>query len=401
MPLLQPTGTITYPIFTGQTVGSSNPTFNLDFSSQKINWSGTVPLSLSGITLRDLLKNPLFKISYKVNIQITGNQYFDGGSQPTTSANITYSNIIYPVTYEAGCTDVSYGTCYYNVNQTFSFPGIPRYIDISVFNQCKSPGCIWYNAYNYIFIFTLIIEVSADCTGKNLDQDFCSNYCSTNADSCLSDFVSYCLPKTGDPTKMPIGTSIACQTFINNYIGNIGTKQEFDDGLLRYCDKSAGGKFRGFEDLFNGNASDIDQKLCACHMDDKQYKAFATELSKNYSGFENIFIDQCLVPGCINSPFKSRVTTQVCPLPKCLNIVNFTNDGTFDNSNVNIVQNSDCANIKPISNPNPPNPHNLTWLWILIGIIAFMIILIVVIAIIFSYRKHQKANLKMTSKTIN
>lgn len=183
---------------------------------------------------------------------------------------------------------------------------------------------------------------------------------------------------------MPIGTSKACQSYISDYIQTNGPRKEFDDGLTRYCTK-----YNGFGDLFSSNQTD--QDLCGCHMPEDQYKTFATELSQNYTGFENIFIDQCLVPGCINSPYKSNITTKTCPLPACLNIVNFNNQGNFNNSGVNIIQdNSQCANIKSKNIPPPPKPSNLTWLWITIGVIVGLIILAIVIGLLVYYSRKKK-----------
>jgi hypothetical protein len=379
------TGTIIQSIFNNHPVGSSNPTIDLNFYNQPIDWNGTMPPSLSNYTrtLADIHSNPIFSVSYEVNIQITGSQYFNGWSNPTTSVSIGYSNINYPVIYTAGsCDGQDHGTCHYNVNNKFPFPGLPRTLNISVYNQCISPGCFWYPSPDYTFIFTLIIHLNANCSGKNFENSFCQNYCLINPLTCYYGYIDYCFPKNVEPSQMPIGSSVICQNFVENYIGTNGPRSEFDNGLTRYCTK-----YKNFGDLFNSNQTD--QQLCACHMDPKLYEQFADELNKKYNGFENILINQCLVPKCISSPFKSETTHATCPLPACLNIVNFDNNGNFVNSCVDINQ-TGCTNITPKNGGNICGTQSLMWLWILLAILAFVFILIIIIILLVVVYKHKK-----------
>jgi hypothetical protein len=395
MPLLSYTGSILQNIYRNvPSIGPSNPTVDLNVYNVPINnWTGTgpVPPSLSNTTIADLRKNPLFKISYSVNIVIKGSQYFDFGSTPITNLSISYSNNLFPKSYAAGnCNGSSYGTCYYDVNDTFPFPGLARTLDVSVYNSCN--GCPSHNASDYTLDFTFIVHLDINCTGNNLDNSFCVDYCRTNPKDCLTNVIDYCFSYTNnDPTTMVIAQQNPEGQVCRDFVQANGPAVPFDNGLTTYC--AAKYKGKGFGDLFNdkNNIPDID--LCACHMPEDQYIAFTQELSKNYVGFNlDTTPAPCLVPQCAAGKFKSEVTKAVCPIPACLNIATFTNNGSFDNSNVTINQtDSGCTGIKPKTTPTPPTPPpSLTWLWIVIAIIAAVFILIVIIVLIIIYSRNKK-----------
>ena len=392
-------GTITQPIFTGQTVGKNNDLISLSFPTQQINWhpsseSGMPPSPLNTYTLEKLLYNPLFSLTYTLDIIITGNQGYNDWSTPSTAVQFSIGNNpnvnkLYQLTAPG-----SGGYADYNVNDTnIKIPGYPTFLSVSVYNQCYDAGCYTYSATNYNFKLVLNITATANCTGSNLSNSFCSSYCLTNADACLQDHINYCLPSTGDASQMPIGSNPDCQNFIQDYIGKNGPRKEFDNGLLRYCAKPTG-KYTNFGDLFSTNQTD--QDLCACHMPAPLYTTYVDELNKKYEGFENILIKQCLLPGCINSPYKSETTTAVCPLPACLNIVEFENNGTFINSCVDITQ-SGCTSIAPKAGGNICGSYNLTWLWIALAIVAVIIFLIIIIALAVKYKHHKREIVKNKS----
>ena len=115
----------------------------------------------------------------------------------------------------------------------------------------------------------------------------------------------------------------------------------------------------------------------------EQYQNFEAQIDKDYPGLGNLGIeDRCLVPQCASSVYKSVQTGAVCNVPKCLIINSFNNNGTFDNSTVNVNNNAPgCADI---TGGNIP-PSNVTReRVILIGGITLLILLIIIIIIIAS-----------------
>lgn len=383
MPLLQYTGSVSQTLM-------SNADFNgyfdqsLDFASVPINWQGQVIPQLAGKSLIQLITVPIYQLMYSANVRITGQQYFCGGSIPETTFTLTVRRgDKYTRTYQAdtsrgiaGCGIDGDHAGQYNVNSTFNISSDPIQIHMQQYNTSGSKS---YGATNYTFILTLNIMVAINCTGSNLNNDLCSQYCLANPGACVSDQISYCL----SGPNPPITTNLPCQDFIANYIQNNGPIAQIDNAIGNYCQK----KYKGFGDLF-GSGNVLDMELCACHMPKEQYQNFEQELVKLYPGFGNIgLVDQCLLPQCASSRFKSLTTGVVCDLPQCLNIASFRNDGTFDNSTVIINQNSKCANIISGggSNGGGSNSNGL-WEKILLGTIIVIFIIIVIIAIILAVR---------------
>lgn len=412
MPLLQYNGSIAQNIFSNASVKNTN-TIPVNFATVPITWQAGVNSDLIGLTLTQILSNPVLSVTYSMNVVITGSQYYDDSSYPTTDLTLTGSTgETYAESYTADAPG-SIGHGKYNVNSNFPMTSYPvGNAVVRVYNRCHSglPGCVTYSATGFTMVLTLNIQVIAKCTGSNLESTFCSQYCLTNPSSCINDYISYCL--TGSPT-IPITSSQACQDFIQNYIETQGPVAQIDDNLGAYCQS----KYQGFGDLF-ASPSAIDQELCACHMPSSQYAAFEQQLVATYPGFGNLgLVNECLLPQCASSPYKSVVTTGKCNLPQCLNIVSFNNDGTFNNSSVTINQNAQCASIVgtppappptpqpsappaapgsapqpvgPAVPPTPPSGQPGFWdryKYEIIAIIALLVLLLIVIAAIIYFRK--------------
>jgi hypothetical protein len=214
---------------------------------------------------------------------------------------------------------------------------------LTVSNVCYPglPGCKSYSASGYSLTLTVGISVTAECSGQNLESDFCREYClgcNRQDCPCYVDMLNYCLPTSG---PQPIGTSQLCQNFFSNYIQNINPTADIDSRLTRYCTT----KYGGFGDLFNSN-NQTDIELCACHMSQEQYDNFQAQLIQQFPGFGNLGLNErCLLPRCASTSFKTVSTGTQCNLPKCLNIVGLTNNGTFTQSPVIIDQTGECGNI--------------------------------------------------------
>jgi hypothetical protein len=374
--------------YNNQSVYESDYPKTYDFSSlynQPVN-------AFNGQTINDILNNPQYhdtKIN-SINISLSGNHYYDCSDGTIVIMNIydKSGNNIDNFSYGDNPPGLQSGTSYFNIMGNIINPPILDRYTLNFYRFYKA--CKSYPFNNVILTFIVNMQVGL-CNAQSIGKLQCIAYCSNPkyADNCKADYINYCFSFTNnDPTTMPIGTNTPSGVACQNFIKDNGPTAAFDEGIRKYCSA----KYGGFGDLFNSN-NELDKNLCACHMPEPQYTAFQAEIAKNYIGFGNLgFINQCLVPQCASSDFKTTVIGKACELPACLNIATFTNQGTFDNSNVTINQNiSGCANIKPISGPNPPpNPNNLTWLWVTIGVILGIIILAIIIILIVMYSRKRR-----------
>lgn len=149
--------------------------------------------------------------------------------------------------------------------------------------------------------------------------------------------------------------------------------------------------YKGLGDLFNADSKvktlvqrAIDVDLCACNLSSSTvndpdgtvlYNNFANEFYSNYPGFSGLeFLNKCLLPQCAQSKFKSLpIPIGGCQVPQCINIINFENDGTFNNSTVNIDESAACVNIT--GKNVPVNPNNSDMLYIVLFIVIIIIII--------------------------
>src|SRR5688500_10223384 len=124
MPTLQYNGSITQNVFSSESI-SGNNWRSLDFFNAVIKWPSDVNPSLVGLTLSDLLKNPLFNFSYSIGITLTGSQYYDDSSYPTIDLALVVSGgNKFDRSYTADAPG-SVGTGKYNVNDSFSISNYP------------------------------------------------------------------------------------------------------------------------------------------------------------------------------------------------------------------------------------------------------------------------------------
>ena len=340
-------------------------------------------------TISQILNNPAYhdvKIN-SINTKMTGSHGFNCSDGTNVILNLydDKGNQVDFYNYSDRPPGTYSGTSTISINETLLNPPIlDRYT--ALFFVTYVTGCGFSDFVNMLLTFTVDLQVGI-CNAQSINNPQCVNYCITNPINCKNDYINYCF--SGEPKDMPIGSDAVCRNFVQNN----GPTVEFDNGLKTYC----AAKYKGFGDLF-GSSNEVDKDLCACHMPEEQYQSFAQEIFKIFEGFGSIgLIDQCLVPRCASGGFKSTITTKTCPLPACLNIVTFNNDGTFDNSNVQINQNVDCANIKPVGGGNVPIPVNNTWIWIILAIIAAIIIFVIIITLLVKYKRHKRAEVILTS----
>jgi uncharacterized membrane protein YgcG len=352
MPLLEYNGNIRYIVYNNTTPPKDLQTFYTSFASMTINWTTpNIPNELRGKTISDL-DNPLFRYSYTLTTQIFGTQRYSAGSAPRTDITVrTTSNTEYYDAYEPPHPNID-GIGHYNINETFAVSGLPNIYRIKVGNNCSgnSSGCYQHNATGYSLVFTLNITLTINCVGEDLNNSFCSAFCSnpSNRSVCLSDVTKYCFPNNVPPDEMPIGNNLKCQSFVSNYIENVSPLAEFDTGLKQYCSK-----YEGFGDLFNDNDNITDAELCACQLPLTQYNNYADELFKLFPGYSTFGSNKyCLVSYCASSPYRNVSIGAKCNVPQCLNILSFENNGTFDNSDIIINQTGQCESLTNNNNNN-------------------------------------------------
>lgn len=392
MPTFPYTGTITASIYANTRI-SGRHRKDTGFETDPIKWVGDVPNTLVGKSWLDLQRLPnrdTFDLYYEANFKIKGRQYYNDSSTPTSYVHFSdYEN-----DFDADSPG-SLGTGKYDSDHTVKVSSPSSSVYLRVYNSCASglPGCICYDATDYSFTLTLIFTLSVECIDQNLGTPICIEACQKcDKESCICklSFIDYCLPITPpqitllDPTGLqelikppPIANSTVCQNFISDLIANVGPDARVDQGLNNYCQA----KYKGFGDLFNGNPNQVDVQLCACHMPNQQYQNFEDQIDKDYPGLGNLGIeDRCLVPQCASSVYKSVQTGSICNVPKCLIINSFNNNGTFDNSTVNVNTNAaGCADITGGNiSPSSKDKDRI----IIIAAVALLLLLIILIIII-------------------
>jgi hypothetical protein len=259
------------------------------------------------------------------------------------------------------------------------------------------------------FTLNLVLEVTISilCEGIGLENGICTNICLptagnfTNANRCLPDYLDYCFTPglTGIDV---IWTNNACQTFIREYIQEVNPLASIDEKLTSLCETQVPG-VNVFRTLPQNQ-----QDLCGCHLNPEIYANLRRDLQNEFPG--SILageIAPCLFPGCVDSDFKSTVTTKTCPVPQCINIASINNNGNIQGGG-NIIQNDkNCQDLAKKGSGNDPsgnNPQEKSWLdkywyWLVIGI-GLVVILIIVILIVIAGESNKKksGNPKMLKK---
>lgn len=394
---------------------------DLNFLNNQITWNTPVPNPLQSRTLNDLINNPLVKLSYSINVKVSGGQTANVQSRPTVDMYFTDGNNgTYFKRYQASPGSgypIFPEMRYYEVNDSFTeAPFVdgpcsgricpityPTRLSLTAYNREGTPGFLCYAALQFSVELTLTISVSIECSGDALNSSLCGqNYCLIpgNYDTCFDDMSQYCL----NPNNPEIINSETCQTYFSNILTSRGPRREVDDLLNQYCQR----KFNGFRDLFEKGTA-IEQDICACHMQPEQYQTLVDQIQRDYTGLPAALLGnpKCLLPQCNRSSFKSiDIGGPQCASPACLNISSFTNEGNFSDSIVNIIQQGECVNVKPRETPTPtptpsptpspsPNPNptpspspsptnTFQNILIIVGIILFTVILVTIIVIVVS-----------------
>lgn len=119
-----------------------------------------------------------------------------------------------------------------------------------------------------------------------------------------------------------------------------------------------------------------------------QYEAFFDNLVKSFPGYAAYSGAKppCFLPECSGAGIKTVTTGEVCPVPKCLNIVSINNSGQFSGK-IKVNQDGRCLAIKKGDGTNgtgtgTPTDERSLWdkynLVIIISIIVFFLLLVLV-----------------------
>lgn len=385
------------------------------FTGSPIVWDEPVPILLSGLTVPDLQSLQrenrfVLGVLYGINVSFNGDQkvggdfcFLENGELILYAENGTI--VIYNRHFDKN--DKSYVStknypCTYNyhVNFTEETSTYPTVIKVHASNIGVGSG---EDVTGVTYVVTFLVTVSINCTGGNINSMICTDLCVRRCltiegcETCLGAFLDYCFPSGLPPEQWPIITSDNCYSYFDNFSSHVGPISEIDSKLSTYCSQ-----FRGFADLFNCGAEPVPTAscaknitLCACHMPSGQYDNFRNELDKLAPGFNNVpgINKYCIVPACASTAFTNTSIGKTCPLPACLNIVFFSNNGTFNNSDVTIInQSGECSTAvagsvfaegggpspSPSPSPSPqPETKNFLYIFIIGGVVVFLIVLAV------------------------
>lgn len=158
--------------------------------------------------------------------------------------------------------------------------------------------------------------------------------------------------------------------FVSDYITKNGANQETTTYMQQYCtQKYPTGGLSIFGELIN--------------TDPKDYQQFELTFKNQFPSLNLGSIrPNCLLPACINSPFKNNELDN-CPIPQRLEIVNIDNSDIT--GKVIINQNVNCSKYGIVPNRVPTDSLNLFWSdykWLII-IASVMIFIIIILVIIF------------------
>ena len=230
------------------------------------------------------------------------------------------------------------------------------------------------NVTNFQGTITFNFSFEISCCGGITSNPLCIQYCDNSISSnkpdscCLEYYNSTCFKDS------PSSINPKCVNFYETYSSNFGGNSNLDDLLNNYCKK-----YSSIKDLLE-NATTDDIKLCSCHLSLSQYENYANELDKLYPSLSNLGIPNiCLFEQCVFPGIKTAsIPRSGCPLPACIEVASFNNNGTFD-GNVTIKQSAKCAQITGGTGTNGGNTNNQSNTRLIIIALIFVIIIILII----------------------
>ena len=392
--------------------GNSTNLRNYNILDDIINWEGTIPASLNGITVNNL--SELFGDSNTASINVdynfiikTGNQTTACNGRPKINLNMylagSGSNQFFS-TNVASLSPQCSGICSMSYPYNGQFPNyvfttnneviIGNY-DVKAVPWNDNVGCDNYDAGSMTIEAFVKITLTVSCsTPTELNSQFCFDYCSqpNNQQSCYPQYRNYCLVDKDTSGDINIFTNRTCQEFFQDYFANQGPNSETDNDLENACSR----KFPTVDEYNQGTTEE--QNICACHLPQQIYDNLRNSLINQYPGFQYVpENERCLFPPCPSSDYKTVAIGKVCALPACINIASVTNDGNLKGG-VNINQNNACIDVKNGTFNNGGGGGTVEevktwidkyWVWLVIGI-AILVVLIIIILVVLAGEGNKK-----------
>lgn len=240
-----------------------------------------------------------------------------------------------------------------------SFPGVSANPYVSVSNVML-PTEITYQfkykpAVDNFFYVNLFFLLTIDCKGEKLDQPVCIQVCDYNDQEkflrCLSNFVSSCMEDNG------ILKTSSCINYLKNLYSfrGLGPDAEIDGKLREICLGVIGEQ--NIADFLN-NSEKYPRELvdlCACHLPRSFYENLEKSVNEKFPNVQNLGIKgPCFVKQCVNSDIPDVLMNTGCNGAQCVNIVDFSNNGTIEKGNITINEKSECSYITGPTGPIVP-----------------------------------------------
>ena len=378
MPKFIYTGQVLKPIPVTTGISASNSTFPIDLSNSTVVWNEDVPNALNILSLPEIIA--AYPTVIDTYMTLNAVQDISGAEM------IFRTQLVFPdkyVQHKIEGIRIGQGQVQYRVNNELISPFsnltvLPVRLTAAAYSlggipTPDSPARVTTMSLRFVFTTTI------DCTAGGLLGDVCSGICEQNPSACFDSYKEYCFPTR-------IGRDTRCGDFFANYIAKVSPTASIDTEMAKFCDTN----FSGFGDLFSSGTNDYLQNLCACHMPQSQYDAFTNQLKEKYPAISNLgLIDRCAVPRCASSTMKSLTTGNPCPLPQCINAIDFTNNGTFIDSTIELSNTGDCADISGGKEEEPEKPGIPAYVWILIGVAVLLLVLLIIGVIVLSLSRKQ------------
>lgn len=331
-------GTVTIVAFVNQRINDETPNPQVDVTQQMentfISWdssNATLPLTISSLSSnKQWAPGTKMTTSYTVSGTQDVSSYYGNihlymsGKNVLTSVNANYNTTIRVPYKESNFSDpFSEGPIvitYIPGNSNFQ---VPTYIRASA-----DDGDV--NNLNVTFVIDIVASIV--CSGQNLQSSSCISYCTDNPTACLQSYVEYCQPAV-------LEIAPVCQNFITNYLAKNGPSKQVDDVLQTYCTS----KYKNLESLFDtkNGATEQEQDICACHMQDSEYAAIQDRITVEFPQISSFYsqVPRCMLPQCVRSSYPSLpMPVGGCKIPECLQISVFDVNGVFSGNSVNVTQ---------------------------------------------------------------
>jgi hypothetical protein len=263
------------------------------------------------------------------------------------------------------------------------------------------------------------LDLTSCQTVVNFPKEECQILCGDNENACLQGVKNYCF-NTNQPLQSRFFTGDPlCEGWITNAysktLSNTNTILEttlvsmcntlYTEGIVTPEFMSSGTSDSNINEIVKSNLI----KACSCRLPDSVYTNFKNQLIQTRPGLANLASGNfaCLFPNCATTPLRPYSTREFtnCPNQTCINLLNVSNTGIFQNVIIN-SENQNCVFLRtdastppltrtpsPTTTPLPtrtasplPSKLNLT-LILAITIPIGIIVILILIYIIYYFTK--------------